>query len=114
MRLNGWQRIGIISSVVWIFGAAYHQRTSDLDRAISAADLGVLSCTQTLAPDPKKNCYSDYDRTRDLYMEDSWPKVSTIRPENMPGVTTLLGLKGLNFGICAPCLFWERYHNCLI
>jgi hypothetical protein len=33
MRLNGWQRIGLVLSVLWAFGAALRERGKQLDYA---------------------------------------------------------------------------------
>jgi hypothetical protein len=44
-RLNGWQRIGIVLSVLWAVGAAIHVRNSDLEGANRFADLSYKVCT---------------------------------------------------------------------
>src|SRR5664279_6259939 len=44
-RLNGWQRLGIVISMLWAIGAGIHARNSDLDSARSFADLSYKVCT---------------------------------------------------------------------
>jgi len=33
MRLNGWQRVGIVLSIAWALGAGIYTRSADVERA---------------------------------------------------------------------------------
>ena len=44
-RLNGWQRAGIVLSILWAIGAGIHARNSDLEGAKNFADLSYKVCT---------------------------------------------------------------------
>lgn len=44
MRLNGWKRIGIVGSVVWILGAGYYTLSSAGNRDAEFASSLTLEC----------------------------------------------------------------------
>ncbi len=44
MRLNGWKRIGIIASVVWILGAGAYTYDSEIERGSLLRSEAYLSC----------------------------------------------------------------------
>jgi hypothetical protein len=44
MKLNGWKRIGIIASVVWMLGAGLYTFTATTDSEIKTASELTLSC----------------------------------------------------------------------
>ena len=48
MRLNGWKRLGIISSVVWILGAGFHTYTSEMDGGSKAVSFNHVVCDANL------------------------------------------------------------------
>ena len=43
-KLNGWKRIGIIASVLWILGAGEYTYSSKLDRADDLIASTLLAC----------------------------------------------------------------------
>jgi hypothetical protein len=45
MRLNDWQRLGVVLSVVWVVGAAIHTHNADVERAEDFAKLSYKVCT---------------------------------------------------------------------
>jgi hypothetical protein len=44
MKLNGWERIGIIVSVIWILGAAAYTYDSEIEQASLPISRTYLSC----------------------------------------------------------------------
>jgi hypothetical protein len=48
MKLNGWKRIGIIASVVWIFGAWLHTNSTVLDRQSALIVSIHIACDSNL------------------------------------------------------------------
>jgi len=44
-RLNGWQRAGLVLSILWAIGAGMHARNGDQEGAKSFADLSYKACT---------------------------------------------------------------------
>lgn len=58
MKLNGWNRIGVIASVVWILGAGFYTDNSEIDKASHViADVHV-QCDSNLP---------DYFQANDAY-----------------------------------------------
>src|SRR5271167_3632413 len=49
MKLNGWKRIGIIASVLWILGAGVHTYDSEIDRASALIVSNHVACDSDLA-----------------------------------------------------------------
>jgi hypothetical protein len=54
MKLNGWKRIGIIASLVWIVGAGVHTYDSEIDRASQFIADTHMRCDSNL-PDHRKD-----------------------------------------------------------
>ena len=48
MKLNGWKRIGIVVSVVWILGAGVHTYDSEIDRASEFIASTHIACDSYL------------------------------------------------------------------
>jgi hypothetical protein len=49
MKVNGWKRIGIIASVVWILGAGRHVYDSEIDSASRVIAATHVACDGDLA-----------------------------------------------------------------
>jgi len=47
MKINGWKRIGIIASVVWIFWSYNHQMDAETQRYTALAVDIEMTCEQT-------------------------------------------------------------------
>jgi hypothetical protein len=77
MRLGGWQRLGIVVSVIWIAGAAWSQHQTDLDEAMSAAASAKGRCLATNPNDPAK-CDAVADVIRELAMSDDKSSVALL------------------------------------
>jgi len=58
MRLNGWQRIGIVASVCWMVGAFMYQRNVDVVAEPTKRYQSVF-----------KSCEADKNVARNCYME---------------------------------------------
>ena len=54
MRLNGWQRIGLVLSVLWVLGAAIHERNKQVNAADALFQLQYRICLGQA--DTMKNC----------------------------------------------------------
>src|SRR6266478_22638 len=48
MKLNGWKRIGIVASVVWILGAGIYTYDSEIDRASGFITSTHVACDSNL------------------------------------------------------------------
>jgi hypothetical protein len=53
MKLNGWKRLGILASVVWIIAAFFYtfhtERQRDIRMYVTAAETGPMACPPSLA-----------------------------------------------------------------
>ena len=47
-KLNGWQRIGVILSILWVLGAAMHERNGQVDSAVQMAQWDREDCNKSL------------------------------------------------------------------
>ena len=87
MRLNGWQRVGIVVSIVWAIGAAIYQRNADLENAQFAANLTYRVCTEnkTLKQDfDFKSCLREVEKTSAIWLDGSWSNVAFISLAPIP------------------------------
>lgn len=79
MRLNGWQKVGLVLSIVWLVGAAIHQRNSDISQADSQATFAYNICAvgqSATAGGDLKYCQLERAKTRTLLMGGSWGNVA--------------------------------------
>lgn len=91
MRLNGWQRIGVILSVLWALGAAWYQRDSDIHRAEGAFHVAYQICHDiqdgaTLRGkelNPEK-CTAEGERSWALALEGTWAGVAFVSMAPIP------------------------------
>ncbi|HKV47096.1 MAG TPA: hypothetical protein VJN69_03310 [Candidatus Acidoferrales bacterium] len=44
MKLNGWKRLGVVASVVWIIGAGFYTLGNLSDEAVETASQLTLNC----------------------------------------------------------------------
>src|SRR3954463_11252559 len=79
MVLNGWQRIGVVLSVLWVVGASWFQRTSDVERASYMGQWasGVCQRINTTKELPDlPSCGAEFSRLFSVFMEGSWANVA--------------------------------------
>jgi len=79
MRLNGWQKVGLVVSIVWLVGAAIHQRNSDISGADSHATFAYKLCIAEQSANrgsDLKDCQLERAKARTLSMEGSWGNVA--------------------------------------
>jgi len=74
--LNGWQRIGIVLSVVWFFAAGITQRSNDVDKAFKYASFSSNLCYETHRDSIKSGntdvCAEKFTDDYKLMLEGSW------------------------------------------
>ncbi len=49
MKLNGWQRIGVVASVLWGVGAAIYERSGQVNMANAFYESALRNCSPELA-----------------------------------------------------------------
>jgi len=59
VRLNGWQRIGALASVVWVLAGPVYLINKDTHHATKQASLSMKACYQA----GRKDCLKVYDAT---------------------------------------------------
>jgi hypothetical protein len=74
LSLNGWQRIGVVLSSIWIIGAGLYQRNADLERAshMGAWAMRVCEETQGLKHMDYTPCAAEFAKEFSLFLEGSW------------------------------------------
>lgn len=80
MRLNGWQRIGVVLSVIWGMGGAVYQRSADVDRASNSAGFAMKVCeeSQDLKHLGYEPCSAEFSKMFALDLEGSWGNVAIV------------------------------------
>ena len=77
MTLNRWQRIGIVISVLWILGAAFYERGSQVDSATSSAQSILRMCLDTEGAQ-SKNCNEEFGKNFVNFLEPNWGDIAFI------------------------------------
>ena len=49
VNLNGWQRLGVVASVLWGISAAFYERSSQVSRVTSFHESEIRSCMPELS-----------------------------------------------------------------
>jgi hypothetical protein len=74
MRLNGWQRIGLVSSAVWALGAALHIRNEQVNAAEDMFQFQYRMCLDQA--NPVKNCSHTVSLQAAMDATAYWPDVA--------------------------------------
>jgi hypothetical protein len=78
-KLNMWQRLGIVASVLWIIGGGFWQRTADVHRASEFSEMNYTFCTEMISKHGDynfKSCSEDAGREFKLALVGSWGNVA--------------------------------------
>ena len=75
MRLNGWQRIGIVLSIVWAVGAAIHTRNDELDTWKRGTSLDYTLCMAGKQVDWPK-CLAELTATLKKGSDPYWSNIA--------------------------------------
>jgi hypothetical protein len=81
MRLNAWQRVGIVVSIVWAVAAAICQRNADVERAQDFVKYAFKVCTdaQSLSRDKDPaGCSQESETHRAIWLAGSWSNVALV------------------------------------
>ena len=79
MKLNGWQRIGVVLSIVWIIGAGIYQRHADIQRASDSAGFAFRICSDNEQLKPEidlDRCTKEIENSYKIWMVGSWGNVA--------------------------------------
>jgi hypothetical protein len=84
VKINGWQRIGIIASVAWVLGAGFHTLDSEQNNATERVVTVIQSCESV--HDASRNCDAEGDKfiptwsNGDLQQEWAWAAIVAFVP----------------------------------
>ncbi len=85
--MNGWKRIGIILSVVWILGAGYWQRRDDMQTAGRMASWSMEVCQKGLAAKNSydfSSCDGKFYEMFEVFSKHSWGNVAILALAPIP------------------------------
>jgi hypothetical protein len=90
--LSGWQRLVIVASVVWIFGAGIFEakRGSDLYQHVFATD--YERCANYGNRNGEKNCVEEAERDAEPWLHDRWINIATFALVPVPLVWLAAGI----------------------
>ena len=81
MRLNGWVRIGIVASVLWVLGAGFYFYSETVDQAVVSGNFNRSVC-ETEKKEGKHpadyNCYKAFTVASDKHMAEARPYVALL------------------------------------
>ncbi len=105
MKLNGWQRIGILTSVVWIVGADIHTLTVERDRNNRTYFSLMDSCIASYRSNSDQHIDADDVCTK------KWAhfNVSALHEERVEALTVALVPVPIAWGLAYLALFLIRW-----
>lgn len=59
IKINGWKRLGIIASVVWVIGAYFYTLNAAMERNISLNVEIENSCAEVHRDEPNDPCFQE-------------------------------------------------------
>ena len=77
MKLNRLQRIGIVISILWVLGAAYYERTSEMDSGQRFLDWSYQTCIESKISTPD-SCLAEMNKNFDIWMKPNWGNIGFI------------------------------------
>ena len=81
LRLNGWQRIGIVASVLWVIGGGLAARDADIRRASAMYSATYGICTQAEEKRPNydfSRCIKEAGEAYEIQLKGSWEHVAVV------------------------------------
>jgi hypothetical protein len=81
MKLSGWQRWGILLSILWAIGGAIHQRTEDVEKADDFAKFSYKVCADNKVAESDtdlRSCTEGQEKNRKIWMEGSTGNVAVF------------------------------------
>jgi len=73
--LNGWQRVGVVLSVLWFFIAGISQRSYDVNKAYEFAHSSSSICYESHKDGNSDNCSQRFLEDYRLMLDGSWGSV---------------------------------------
>ena len=77
MKLNRWQRIGVVISILWALGAAYYERSSEMEVGQHFIDLHYQACIE-IEKSTIEACSVEMNKNFDIWMKPNWGNIGFI------------------------------------
>ncbi|PPD56339.1 MAG: hypothetical protein CTY10_04605 [Methylotenera sp.] len=77
MKLNRWKRLGVVISVLWALGAAYYERSIQMESGRQILDLQYNACMET-EKSTFASCWAEMDKDFDVWMKPNWGNIAFI------------------------------------
>lgn len=75
-RLNRWQRLGIVASILWVMGAGFYSLENSAEQAVAFAQAVSNSCHET--NDPNVDCAAEFDDAFHSNDSNTWPLAAMV------------------------------------
>ena len=77
MKLNRWQRIGVVFAILWALGAAWYERNSEMERGRHFLDLSFQACRE-IEKSTSETCLAERSKDYELWMKPNWGNLGFI------------------------------------
>src|SRR5438445_9457022 len=114
MRLNGWQRVGIVLSIMLVLGAAIYQCNADVEHAEDFAKFAYKVCldNKSLAHDNDlASCEQEREKHLGVWLKGSWGNVALMALVSVP-LGWLAAFILVYFGRSQVIGFWAMVRWC--
>ena len=77
IKLNRWQRIGVVISILWSLGAAYYERSAEMESGQHILSLNYRACMEIERVNIE-TCSAQMQKEFDIWMKPNWGNISFI------------------------------------
>jgi len=81
VHLGGWQRLGIVASVLWAISAGVVAREADLRRAEGAMNFAYRVCSENADAEHDydfSKCQKESEKTNEAFLQHSWASAALV------------------------------------
>ncbi len=75
MKLNRWQRIGVVISILWILGSAIYVRNAQVDVATSSAQYIQKMCLE-MEGAQSEDCSKEFHKNYVDFLRPNWSDIA--------------------------------------
>lgn len=77
MKLNRWKRMGVVISILWALGAAYYERSKEMDAGQHFLDFSYQVCTESKSS-TLEHCSDELNKNIEIWMKPNWGNIGLI------------------------------------
>ncbi len=78
MKLNRWQRIGVVLSILWTLGAAYYERGAQMESGRQILELHFNACMEEVERPTAETCSDAMNKEFDVWMKPNWENIAFV------------------------------------